>query len=58
METLTDRVFTLKYDPVSLELTELSALTFEKELTAGNIAAAGVNIISVAPGEIVYRNDS
>jgi len=48
------QTYTLTYDPNVLEIADLSALTWEKELTAGVIPGTGITIISVSGGEIVF----
>ncbi|MCL1885955.1 MAG: S8 family serine peptidase, partial [Dehalococcoidia bacterium] len=50
-------IFTLTYDPLMLEIDDLSALTWLKELTIGEIPGTNVTIISFSPGEIVFSVD-
>lgn len=53
-EALNGRAFTISYDPMLLQVEDLCALTFDKEVTAGVIARTGIQITSVADGEIHF----
>ncbi|MCL2707010.1 MAG: hypothetical protein FWE97_02455, partial [Dehalococcoidia bacterium] len=50
-------VFVLTYDPQILEMSDLSAFTWIKELTAGVIQGTGITILSFIPGEVIFSID-
>lgn len=57
VESFDSRTFTLTYDPGVLELTDLCAFTYAKELTAGEIPRTGITILTVSSGTITFEVD-
>ena len=49
--------FTVTYDAAALQITDLCALTFTKETTAGAISGTGITITSFTPGAIQFTVD-
>jgi len=50
-------VFTLTYDPLVLEVTDLCALTYQKETTTGPILGTDITILSFTSGTITFNID-
>jgi hypothetical protein len=49
--------YTLTYDDDSLQITDLCAFTYEKEMTTGLVAGTRITIISFTPGVITFTVD-
>ena len=51
-----EHTYTVEYDPTVLEITDLCAFTWAKDLEVpGTIPGTGVNVVSHIPGTLVFR---
>ncbi|MEL4106286.1 fibronectin type III domain-containing protein [Oscillospiraceae bacterium WX1] len=57
ISSYSDVTYTVTYDAAVLQISDLCALTYAKETTAGDIAGTGITITSFTPGTIQFIVD-